>query len=73
MTHGAPAPYIDTGIEYVPNSYAYQSGRWFKFGSKGMSLPAFKVNDDTIIYVLNIMGGDADQIIYFSNDLIAGK
>lgn len=73
MTHGAPAPYtLSEGIEYVPNSYAYQNRRWFEFGRSKVILPSLKINDNTIIYVLNTMGGYTDRIEVFATDLIQG-
>jgi adenine phosphoribosyltransferase len=74
MTHGAPAPYLQPvyGVEYVPTHYVYQNLREFKFGSSTLRLPALKVNDDTIIYVLNIMGGDARTIKKYASELIDG-
>ena len=49
MTHNAPSPYY-----FITE---YEKTKKFKFESTMLTLPALKINDDTVIYVLNIMGG----------------
>jgi adenine/guanine phosphoribosyltransferase-like PRPP-binding protein len=63
MTHGAPAPY------YLPE---YEKTKDFQFGNAILTLPALKITDDTVIYVLNIMGGDPADIIGYARDLAKG-
>jgi adenine phosphoribosyltransferase len=64
MTHGAPAPYI--------LSKEYEKTKTFQFGSTKLTLPALKINDNTVIYVLNIMGGNPEYITIFATDLLYG-
>lgn len=73
MTHGAPSPYYvydyKTGLpKYIP----YEENKTFQFGSTKITLPALKINDDTIIYVLNIMGGKPSHIVIFATDIAYG-
>lgn len=73
MTHGAPAPYwTEDGIKYVPPNYVYEQKREFKFGSSILYLPSMKINDDTIIYVLNIMGGRTDRVETYAKEMVEG-
>jgi len=65
MTHGAPAPYSSSLKEY-------EETKTFQFGSTKVTLPALKINNDTVIYVLNIMGGNPDFIVNFATDLCYG-
>ena len=62
MTHGAPAPY-STPLEY-------EKTKTFQFGTTKLTLPALKINDNTVIYVLNIMGGVPDYIPIFASELL---
>jgi adenine/guanine phosphoribosyltransferase-like PRPP-binding protein len=64
MTHGIHSPYT------LPDEYeAYKE---FQFGSTKLTLPALKINDYTVIYVLNIMGGRPEFITLFATDLLWG-
>lgn len=62
MTHGAPAPYNTLPEEY-------EKEKAFQFGSTTLTLPALKINKDTVIYVLNIMGGNPDFVVNYATDL----
>lgn len=64
MTHGAPSPYLP--------SETYEKTQIFRFGSTNIRLPSLKINDDTVIYVLNIMGGDPSHIVNYATDLCFG-
>jgi adenine phosphoribosyltransferase len=64
MTHGAPAPYI--------SQKQYETSKEFQFGTTKITLPALKIGDDTVIYVLNIMGGNPSYITIFATDLLYG-
>jgi adenine/guanine phosphoribosyltransferase-like PRPP-binding protein len=64
MTHGAPAPYI------LPDEY--EETKSFQFGTTKLTLPALKINDNTVIYVLNILGGIPAYITIFATDLLYG-
>jgi adenine phosphoribosyltransferase len=64
MTHGIHSPYT------LPNEY--EDYKDFQFGSTKITLPALKIDDYTVIYVLNIMGGNPDFISIFANDLLYG-
>jgi adenine phosphoribosyltransferase len=66
MTHGAPAPYINS------KNLPYGMTKEFQFGTTKLILPALKINDDTVIYVLNIMGGKPDFIAIYAGDLLYG-
>lgn len=64
MTHSAPSPYI--------YSKEYEKDKIFRFGSTEITLPALKVDEHTVIYVLNIMGGNPKNISIFAKDLLYG-
>jgi len=64
MTHGASAPYV--------LSKEYEKTKVFQFGTTKITLPALKINDNTVIYVLNIMGGIPDYIPIFASNLLYG-
>lgn len=64
MTHGIHSPYT------LPKEY--EDYKEFQFGSSKITLPALKINDYTVIYVLNIMGGNPDFITVFATDLVYG-
>jgi adenine/guanine phosphoribosyltransferase-like PRPP-binding protein len=64
MTHGAPAPYT--------LRKQYEENKAFQFGSTKLTLPALKINDNTVIYVLNILGGNTDCIPIFAGELLYG-
>lgn len=67
MTHSAPAPYVANS-----NSLPYGMTKAFQFGSTKLILPALKIDNNTVIYVLNIMGGVPDFITVFASDLLYG-
>jgi adenine phosphoribosyltransferase len=50
----------------------YSTLRQFSFGYTELLLPAMKINDDTVIYVLNIMGGQPYALRNHAKDLIHG-
>jgi adenine/guanine phosphoribosyltransferase-like PRPP-binding protein len=50
----------------------YLAFKQFSFGRMELLLPALKINDDTIIYVLNIMGGHPYHLKTHAEDLIDG-
>jgi len=64
MTHGAPAPYLI--LE------EYEKTKTFQFGTTKITLPALKISDSIVIYILNIMGGNPEFITVFANDLLYG-
>jgi adenine/guanine phosphoribosyltransferase-like PRPP-binding protein len=66
MTHGAPSPYT------IVTPSTYNLFETFQFGSVDLILPALKIDDDTVIYVLNIMGGNPDYIKIFAEELLYG-
>lgn len=66
MTHGAHSPYT---IEEKNN---YEPIKAFKFGRTTLDLPALKINNNTVIYILNIMGGFPNNIQWIAEDLING-
>ena len=67
MTHGAPSPYVP--ITRTPME-EYEKLKTFRFGTTSIVLPALKVNEDTVIYVLNIMGGNPAYIVIFATELL---
>jgi adenine/guanine phosphoribosyltransferase-like PRPP-binding protein len=71
MTHGAPSPYTNNPKPKLPE-YLYDAIKTFQFGSTKLTLPALRVNADTVIYVLNIMGGIPSFITVFATDLLYG-
>jgi len=72
MTHGAPAPYYIVNSKNLPEYLPYDATKKFQFGSTAIELPALKINDDTVIYVLNIMGGNPSYIVNYATDLSYG-
>jgi len=72
MTHGAPAPYYIVGHDNLPEYLPYEVTKEFVFGDKVLTLPALKINKDTVIYVLNIMGGQPEDIQWYAENLSNG-
>lgn len=50
----------------------YSTLKQFSFGYTELLLPAMKINDNTVIYVLNIMGGQPYVLRNHAKDLIHG-
>jgi adenine phosphoribosyltransferase len=61
MTHGLHGDQLE-----------YPSLKQFSFGYTELLLPALKINEDTVIYVLNIMGGQPYALQNHAKDLIEG-
>lgn len=60
MTHG------------IHGDQEYPSYKQFSFKNTQLLLPALKINDDTVIYVLNVMGGQPYALKNHAKDLIHG-
>lgn len=60
MTHG------------IHGDQEYPSYKQFNFKNTQLILPALKINNDTVIYVLNVMGGQPYTLKNHAKDLIHG-